>query len=616
MSGAHKFQVDLRGVIDLLSNHLYSGPQVYVRELLQNSVDAITARRRIEPDHRGSIRLEIMGAADSVQRTLIVHDDGVGLTESEVHEFLATIGRSSKRDPLDRSDFIGQFGIGLLSAFIVSDEIVVITRSAKPEHPGVEWTGRSDGTYSLRTLERDFEPGTQVFLRAKPGCHEFFEEDYVRRTAAHFGGHLPMPVHVAAEGRTRRIDEPFPWDHHFENAAMRREHLLEYGKRVFGGEFLDAIPLESSAGKVRGVAFVLPSTAAPSRKRADRVYLKSMLLSERADNLLPDWAFFVRCVVNADDLSPTAARDAFYEDATLDEARDALGRCLRNHLVDLARNDPERLERIVLEHAVAIKALALEDDEFLEMFADWLPFETTLGRTTLGEFRRAHDAIRYVRTVDEFRQIAGVATAQSIGIVNGGYIHDADLLERLPRVFRDWPVERVDLSDFAQNFEELSLQERDEFFDLVKLANLVLQPYRCGAEIRKFEPSVLPTLYTVNDDASFLRSVEQSKDTADELWGGVLDAVAADRTQAGFAQLCLNHRNPLIRRLAEVRDRRLARRVIEMLYVQALLLGHHPLHGKEMNLLNTGLLDLIEIGIRSPNVPHREGEHSDDGDAP
>src|SRR5215475_10074523 len=88
----HTFHVDLRGLVDLLSHHLYSSPKVYLRELLQNAVDAVTARRATDPSAPGRIRLEVDGAG------LRVSDTGIGLTEADVHQFLATIGRSSKRD--------------------------------------------------------------------------------------------------------------------------------------------------------------------------------------------------------------------------------------------------------------------------------------------------------------------------------------------------------------------------------------------------------------------------------------------------------------------------------------------------------------------------------------
>ncbi|RSN08879.1 HSP90 family protein, partial [Streptomyces sp. WAC 01325] len=143
------FQVDLRGLVDLLSHHLYSSPRVYLRELLQNAVDALTARHAVESHGNFGIRLYADG------KVVRVEDDGVGLTEADVHTFLATIGRSSKRAERiaeQRADFIGQFGIGLLSCFLVADEIHVVSRSARtPDAPAVEWRGRGDGSYTVRT---------------------------------------------------------------------------------------------------------------------------------------------------------------------------------------------------------------------------------------------------------------------------------------------------------------------------------------------------------------------------------------------------------------------------------------------------------------------------------
>src|SRR5688572_5020133 len=127
----YQFRINLRGIIDLLSNHLYSGPEVYLRELLQNGIDAIHARSMLEPGYRGEITIEVNPPRPGSRPTLSFLDNGVGLTEEEIHRFLATIGQSSKNSEFwDRpDDFIGRFGIGLLSCFVVSDEIVVITRS-------------------------------------------------------------------------------------------------------------------------------------------------------------------------------------------------------------------------------------------------------------------------------------------------------------------------------------------------------------------------------------------------------------------------------------------------------------------------------------------------------
>ncbi|MDX6269196.1 MAG: molecular chaperone HtpG, partial [Acidobacteriota bacterium] len=86
----YKFQINLGGIIDLLSNHIYSSPQIYVRELLQNGVDAILARRHTQPEHAGAIRIEVSDEGERGQPSLVFEDDGIGLDEEEIHRFLAT----------------------------------------------------------------------------------------------------------------------------------------------------------------------------------------------------------------------------------------------------------------------------------------------------------------------------------------------------------------------------------------------------------------------------------------------------------------------------------------------------------------------------------------------
>ena len=597
MSLEQKFQVNLGGVIRLLSDHLYSGPEVYVRELLQNGVDAITARQQVNPSHEGMIRVEIIG--DANQPTIMVEDNGVGLTEEEVHQFLATIGQSSKSGEFSRDDFIGQFGIGLLSGFVVSDEVTVITKSIKDGAWPVEWKGRADGTYSVRKLDSEFSVGTRVYLRAKSGKEDFFEPERVMGLLRNFGHHLPHSIVMDHGDESTKINEVAPWQLKHANEAERLEACLQYGRDVFGIEFLDAIPIGSKSGGVSGVAFVLPFAASVSAKQSHRVYLKNMLLAESVQGLLPDWAFFVRCVVNSNQLRPNAARDAFYEDDDLRAARKELGQTLRNYLVGLAEYDRARLDHLIDLHYMPIKALAIEDDEFLRLFADWLPFRTTLGTIRLSEYCKSNSTIRYVRTVDQFRQISSVATAQNICVFNGGYAYDAEILERVASEFPNRKVECIDSSDLVQNFRELTLDESQSVFDLIKIADVVLQKYKCSAEARKFEPTDLPTIYTANESASFLRSVDQSKEEADELWGGILDNVAQGAGRSAYAQLVLNFDNPLIPKLAAVKDRELLSRIIEILYLQSLLLGHYPLAKEERSILGNGLVDLIDMFLKT-----------------
>ena len=596
----HTFQVDLRGMVDLLSHHLYSSPRVYIRELLQNAVDAITARRLLDPGAPAAITIRASGGG-----SLTVTDSGIGLTEDEVHRFLATIGRSSKRDEdglaLERADFIGQFGIGLLACFVVADEITVVTRSARePGAPAVEWRGRSDGRYSIRLLPAGSrpDPGTTVTLVPRPGSEEWLASGRVGSLARHFGSLLRYEVTLDdGDGAPIRItDTPPAWDRPHPSPAQRREALAEYGRRTFDFDQLDVIDLDLPLVGLRGVAFVLPTTVHPTRKAGHRVHLRGMLVSDQATELLPDWAFFVRCVVDTEALRPTASREALYEDETLAAVRDALGARIRDWLTGLAAQEPQRLAAFLSVHALGVKALARHDHELLRIMLPYLQFESTDGVVTLAEFARRHPRLHVSPTVEEFRQVAPIASAQGIGVINGGYTYDTELLSVLPDLIPGVTVQELDATVVTAALDPADAAAELALAGLLAAARAALDPLDCDVILRAFHPVAVSALHLDSRAARNERARAEVMAEADDLWAEILGAL---KSSAPRAQLVLNHNSPVVRALARVTDPALLATAVESLYGQALLMTHRPLRPADAALLNRAFGELLSRAMHA-----------------
>ncbi|MEZ0092942.1 HSP90 family protein [Streptacidiphilus sp. EB129] len=606
---AHTFQVDLRGLVDLLSHHLYSSPRVYVRELLQNAVDAITARRLDDPAAPALVRLHA-GAGE-----LRIEDSGIGLTSSDVHTLLATIGRSSKRDGLEsaRREFLGQFGIGLLACFVVAQEIRVVSRSARhPEQPPVEWAARDDGSYTVRQLPEDArtEPGTTVHLVARPGTGEWLTPQRVLELARDFGSLLPYDVAVVdQDGQRHQVsDLPPVWNRPFATPAARRVALAGHCAELFGFEPLDVIELDVPLAGIRGVGYILPAAASPAQRGGHRVSLKGMLLTDRAEGLLPDWAFFVRCVLDTDTLRPTASRESLYEDETLAAVREALGGTVRDWLSTLAAGDPDRLGRFLAVHQLGVKSLARHDPEMLGLMLPWLTVETSEGRSTLERFARDHGTVHIAPTVEEFRQIAPIAAAQGIGVVNGGYTYDADLVALLPQVLPGTVVADLDAGAVTASLDPVDPAAELALAGFLATARTRLDPLDCDVALRTFEPVGVPALHLDDRDARHERERARAEESSDALWAGILGAL---RGSAPRARLVLNHHNPLVRRIASIEDQELAGIAVEALYGQALLLSRRPLSPADSALLNRsflGLLDWATHDNRTPDHKNDQGE--------
>jgi len=607
------FQVDLRGVVDLLSHHLYGSPRVYVRELLQNAVDAVAARAggasfdalgapglAGAPDaadhHRAGV--ELPGEVWFEPLTgggLRVHDDGIGLTEAQVHELLATIGRSGKRDELGfaRHEFLGQFGIGLLSCFLVTDEIEVLTRAAG--EPTVHWVGTSDGRYSVRAAaEQRSGVGTTVTLRPRRGAEQWLAAPTVVELARLYGELLPVTVRV---GDVVVSAGPPPWQ-----SADRSSALRAYAHLHLGLEPFDTIELRVPAAGLTGVAYVLPVPANPAARAGHRVYLKRMLLTESAGELLPDWAFFARCVIDATELRPTASREALYADSLLDEVREELGAQLRDWLIQLAATDPAKLTRFLNIHHLGVKAMALHDDEMLRLVESSWPVETNVGRMTLAEFRERYGVLRYAPTTDQFRQLAAVAAAQDVALVNGGYVYDSEIIERLADVDREITAERLDAGDLATRFDSVDPAEELALRPFLAAAQQAMDTLGCELILRSFQPASLPALYLLDRAAAFREELRATKKKVDPIWADVLSAIDAGERDMR-PQLVLNYANPLVRRVAAMPEPALVALAAQALYGQALLLGYHPIRPADAALLNQSFLGLLDRAVPGSPTP-------------
>ena len=596
-----QFQVDLRGVVDLLSRHIYSSPRVYLRELLQNARDAITARGEVDGEG-GRIRITPLTEASG---EFVLRDDGVGLTAGEVADLLATVGRSSKRDIFDlpRSDYLGQFGIGLLSCFMVADTIVIRSRSARGG-PAVEWTGSADGTFRVVEIDDDLPVGTSVHLVPRFDADDLLRPAAVRELASTFAEFLPVRVTIDTPNGDVDVTRRAP----FLDAAENVDEAVRYGRDLLGASPLDVIELTEPATGTHGLAYVLPYAPPPGARQATRMYLGRMLLGERVDDVLPDWAFFVRAVVDSTGLAPTASRESLVDDAALERVREQFGAGIRRWVLELGLREPHRLAQFVAIHEVGLKSLVRHDEELARFITRWLTLETTHGTMRIGDLVERYPHVRFAQSVDEFRQVAGISPSSEV-LVNGGYLYDADLVRMLPDLYPQITVELVDVTGELDRLDPPPLDDRDAAMALEARAGGVLTASGCSVTVRSIDQPELAALYVA--DPEVLRKIDRgrTKGITGSLWGGVLDRIdstlSASRDDDLSARLCLNWSNRVVRALVRVQDDAVFARTVQLLYIQALLAGHHPLSDADRALMSTALADLVSLsaGIEEDSVP-------------
>jgi len=442
------------------------------------------------------------------------------------------------------------------------------------------------------------EPGTTVTLTARAGCEPWFEGPRVVRMARDVGSLLRYQVTVAVDGEEHLVtDHPPVWDREHSSPEARRRALLDHGERTLGFAPLDVIDLEVPLAGVRGVGYVLPHSAAPTQVGRHRVHLKGMLLSDDATGLLPSWAFFVRCVIDTDTLRPTASRESLYEDEMLEAVRETLGRRIRDWLAELAATEPERLQRLLAVHELGVKALARHDDEVLEQMLPWLRFESGDGVATLADLARRYPVLHVAPSDEVFRQVAAIAAAQGLGVVNGGYTYDAEVVSRLPRVLPRVQVAELDEDVVLASLDAVDPAEELALAGFLAVARARLDHLACDVVVRAFHPASLAALHLDGQAARAERARSQAQAQADGLWSQILGALQAD---APRSQLVLNQHHPVLRRLASLPDPDLAGTAVEALYGQALLMSHRQLRPADLAVLNRAFSDLLGWATRRP----------------
>lgn len=539
MTGAtdSPFHVDLRGVVDLLSHHLYSGPRVYLRELLQNSLDAVTARTQDDP--QAPRRVRIVPADLSPDGCLHVDDSGIGLDEDGIRAVLATIGASTKRDALGlaRESFLGQFGIGLLSCFLVTDEIRVTTRRAGTDETWL-WVGRDDGTYSVAPSPQPrAEPGTDVALRPRGSAADLLSAEVVERLAASYASYLPVDLVVeTAGGPVIAAGRRFPWE------GGGRDAALSLGEVVVGARPLDVVDLSDPVSGVRGQAFVLPHPT--GTRGGHRLYAKRMLVGESVPDVLPDWAFFVRAVLDTERLALTASRESLADDDVLGQTRARLGDQLKCWLLRMARTDRARAQ----------------------------------------EFFGVH----------HLGQVAAIARAEDIAVLNAGYAYDRTILERWVARTDGLEAVRLEPEHLADRFSDPDPDEAAAFAPLLDVARQVLGRSEVRPVVRSFRPATMHAVLLVGRDAHRERDRRDVAAAVDDPWSAALAEIAEPDAVARFV---LNAEHHAVRRLADCGDAELQRVALEALYAHALLAGRHPLTPFDSALVARALPALIDRAV-------------------
>ena len=390
------FQAEVKQLLRLMVHSLYSNREIFLRELVSNASDA-NDKLRFEalarPELLGSAgELEIRVGLDADTGVLTVSDNGIGMSREEVIENLGTIARSGTGQFLERlsgdqrkdAQLIGQFGVGFYSAFIVADEVTVLSRRAdSPATEGVRWVSAGQGEYSVETVDRP-ERGTTVQLKLKADAAEFKDAGRLRALIRKYSDHIAFPVKMtSANGADETVNRAKAlWTR--PRAEIKDDEYVEFYKQLAHDS---EDPLTWSHNRVEGkreyTSLLYVPSVAPfdlwnrESPKGVKLYVQRVFITDQATQFLPLYLRFVRGVVDSSELSLNVSRELLQQDEAIGAMRSALTKRVLDMLERLADEHPDKYAAFWSEFGALIKEGLVEDAANRDRLAKLLRFNTT-----------------------------------------------------------------------------------------------------------------------------------------------------------------------------------------------------------------------------------------------
>lgn len=405
------FQAEVKQLLNIVVHSLYSNKEIFLRELISNSSDAIDKLRfeaLSDPAlYESNSDLAIHITYDTTARTITISDNGIGMSRDEVVANLGTIAKSGTREFLSQltgdqkkdAHLIGQFGVGFYSSFIIADKVTVKTRRAGlgSEH-GVIWESSGDGEYTVENAEKK-ERGTEVILHLKEADDEFLNDYRLRHIITKYSDHLNIPILMLK--RTDDGKETAEWETVNRATALwalpksevKDEEYKEFYKHI-AHDFED--PLCWTHHKIEGNLDYIALLYLPARAPFDlwqresahglKLYVKRVFIMDQVEQFLPHYLRFVRGVLDTTSLPLNISREILQDHPSIAKLRSALVRHVLDLLDRISTSEPEKYSAFWIEFGNVLKEGPAEDFVNRERIGKLLRFATT---HTEGELQSA-----------------------------------------------------------------------------------------------------------------------------------------------------------------------------------------------------------------------------------
>ena len=422
-----QFQAEVGKLLDIVVHSLYSNKEIFLRELISNASDSCDRLRYAaitEPDLlAGDGEFQIRLIPDAKAGTLTIADNGLGMTHDELIANLGTIAKSGTSEFLSRLtgdakkdvSLIGQFGVGFYSAFMVADEVTVVTRKAG-EAQGWRWTSDGKGEFTVAEAP-EAARGASITLRLREGEKEFTEAFRLKSIVKRYSDHIAIPVTLKEEDKEAETVNSASALWTRAKSDVTPEQYKEFYHHVahaFDEPWSTLHFKAEGAIEYTGLLFVPGSKPMdifhPDRKQHVKLYVRRVFITDDCEELLPPYLRFVRGVVDSQDLPLNVSREMLQHNPVLAKIRSGLVKRVLGDLKKKAEDAEGNYPAFWEAFGAVLKEGIYEDFERRDEILELCRFRSTHGDglVTLAEYvgrmKEGQEAI-YTITGDDLAQL-------------------------------------------------------------------------------------------------------------------------------------------------------------------------------------------------------------------
>lgn len=422
-----KFKTEVSQLLQLIIHSLYSHKEIFLREIVSNSSDAIDklkylsitddAYKKIEFDPR--IDIEFTEGSDA---TLILKDNGLGMNHDDLNDNLGTIASSGTKkflaalnDDLKKdNNLIGQFGVGFYSAFMVAKKVDVITKKAG-EDQAYKWSSTGEGSYSIEEADRD-EHGTTLILHLNEEGTMYASRWEIEQLIKKYSDHIAYPIYLSYDQENvdpdgKKDDDGNPIktiEHKVEQinsctalwrkneSSLKEEDYNEFYKNNYSDS---EDPLFYTHVKAEGVTeyttlFYVPAKAPFDMKYADykpgvKLYVKRVYITDDDKELLPTYLRFVRGIIDSEDLPLNVSREILQQNRVMNTIRTASVKKLLGEFKKIADNNPELYTKFIEQYNGPLKEGLYSDFANRDTLLELVRFKSSTedGYVSLAQYK-------------------------------------------------------------------------------------------------------------------------------------------------------------------------------------------------------------------------------------